>query len=173
MDQWTTVLFTVESWFSITSDSHQTFIWKEPRAHTICAQSPRNHPLRQRRLDALARILSLVGWLHTSPCFRKRHCNYLGSDFILIDNNGKAYRAPRVDEFLESEDIHCMDWLVRSPDLIPVKQAWDALGIQLQLTILSEFHSRPKNKVAERVGLQKLLNSLISGEYTCTRPVYL
>ncbi|GFV28103.1 hypothetical protein TNCV_677911 [Trichonephila clavipes] len=40
----------------------------------------------------------------------------------------RGTRTHLVDEFLESEDIRRMDWPVRSPDLILIQHAWDALG---------------------------------------------
>ncbi|GBN00006.1 hypothetical protein AVEN_211307-1, partial [Araneus ventricosus] len=35
MDQWTTVLFTDESRFSLNTDSRRTFIWREPRTRYL------------------------------------------------------------------------------------------------------------------------------------------
>ncbi|GFW53270.1 histone-lysine N-methyltransferase SETMAR [Trichonephila clavipes] len=42
-------------------------------------------------------------------------------DFILMDDNVRPHRALLVDEFLESEDIHRMDWPPRSLDLNPYR----------------------------------------------------
>ncbi|GFY14224.1 DDE_3 domain-containing protein [Trichonephila clavipes] len=47
-------------------------------------------------------------------------------DDNIIDDSS-PHRALLVDEFLESEDIRRMDWLVRSPDLNPIENVWDAL----------------------------------------------
>ncbi|GFW44602.1 DDE_3 domain-containing protein [Trichonephila clavipes] len=41
-------------------------------------------------------------------------------DFILVEDNEKSHRAHLVDEFLEREDIHRIDWPIRSPGLIPM-----------------------------------------------------
>ncbi|GFW57409.1 transposable element Tc1 transposase [Trichonephila clavipes] len=43
-------------------------------------------------------------------------------DFILRDCNTMLH-IHLVVEFLKSEDIHCMEWPVRSPDLMPIKHA--------------------------------------------------
>lgn len=39
---------------------------------------------------------------------------------VCVDNLG--------DEFLQGEDIHCMDWTARFPDMNPMEHAWDPLG---------------------------------------------
>ncbi|GBN58951.1 hypothetical protein AVEN_240748-1 [Araneus ventricosus] len=45
----------------------------------------------------------------------------VGPEFILMDDNVRPHRALLVDEFLESEDIHQMNWPARSPDLNPIE----------------------------------------------------
>ncbi|GFX09390.1 hypothetical protein TNCV_4697771 [Trichonephila clavipes] len=55
------------------------------------------------------------------------------------------YRAHLVNEFLESGDICRLDWPFRSPDLIPIEHAWDALGMPTATHTLFENHPRPKN----------------------------
>ncbi|GFX81481.1 transposable element Tc1 transposase [Trichonephila clavipes] len=40
----------------------------------------------------------------------------------------EAHRAHLVDEFLEREDIHRMDWPFISSDLIRMEHVWNALG---------------------------------------------
>ncbi|GFW47067.1 DDE_3 domain-containing protein [Trichonephila clavipes] len=49
------------------------------------------------------------------------------SDFILIDENAMPHRANLVDKILENKAIHRMDWPVRSPHLILMEHAWNAL----------------------------------------------
>ncbi|GFT27847.1 transposable element Tcb2 transposase [Trichonephila clavipes] len=51
----------------------------------------------------------------------------IGPVFFFMDGNEKPHRAHPLDEFRESEDIRRMNWPTRSPDLIPVEHAYDAL----------------------------------------------
>ncbi|GFX55865.1 hypothetical protein TNCV_1427271 [Trichonephila clavipes] len=39
----------------------------------------------------------------------------------------ETHRAHLVDEFLQNKDIHRMDWPVKSPKLIGIEHAWEAL----------------------------------------------
>ncbi|GFX19263.1 transposable element Tc1 transposase [Trichonephila clavipes] len=47
--------------------------------------------------------------------------------YVFARGTTTAVRAHLVDEFLESEDIHRMDWPVISEDLISILHAWSAL----------------------------------------------
>ncbi|GFW04912.1 transposable element Tcb2 transposase [Trichonephila clavipes] len=51
----------------------------------------------------------------------------VGPDFLLLEEQREALRSHLVNEFLEKEDIHRMDWLVRSPYLNPIGYVWDTL----------------------------------------------
>ncbi|GFV96928.1 DDE_3 domain-containing protein [Trichonephila clavipes] len=44
----------------------------------------------------------------------------VGPDFIVVDDNTRPHKAHLVNKLLGNEDIHQMDWPVRSPDLIPI-----------------------------------------------------
>ncbi|GFX82548.1 uncharacterized protein TNCV_2166961 [Trichonephila clavipes] len=115
MDQWVTVLFNDESSFSRDAESQRTFICREPG----------------------------TGYLHSNVheienYGGKAQCSNFGgvcaSEFILMDNNARPYRAPLLlNEFLESENIHRMDWPARFSDLNPIEQVLDSLGRQLPL----------------------------------------
>ncbi|GFY25536.1 hypothetical protein TNCV_2486561 [Trichonephila clavipes] len=52
--------------------------------------------------------------------------------YIFARGTATAVRSDLVVEFLESEDIHQMDWPVRYPDhLILIKLDWDALRMAI------------------------------------------
>ncbi|GFV64949.1 transposable element Tcb2 transposase [Trichonephila clavipes] len=50
------------------------------------------------------------------------------SSIFLTGDNARSHKARMVDKFLECEDIRLMEWPIRSPDIIFIKHAWDALG---------------------------------------------
>ncbi|GBN07856.1 Transposable element Tc1 transposase [Araneus ventricosus] len=181
MDQWTTVLFTYESQFSLNTDSRRTFIWREPGTRYL--------PSNVRKIDHYVGG-GLMVWesimldgrtpLHvfergTVTCVSYRDDilepyvrlfrGAIGHEFILMDDNARPHRALRVDEFLESEDIARTDWPTISPELNPIEHVWDALGRaiathnppprtiqEMKTSLLNEWDQLP----------QEMINCLIS-----------
>ena len=45
-----------------------------------------------------------------------------------MDDNTRPYRAKLVDEYLQSEDIHRLEWPAMFPDFNPIDHVRDALG---------------------------------------------
>lgn len=41
---------------------------------------------------------------------------------------GSHYRAYIAEDFIEAENIRCMNWLLRSPDYNPIESIWNGLG---------------------------------------------
>ncbi|GBM70274.1 hypothetical protein AVEN_63921-1 [Araneus ventricosus] len=142
MDQWATVLFTDESWFSLNTDSCRTFIWREPGTRYLPSNVCEIDHYGGGGLMVWAGIM-LDGQtpLHvfergtvTGVRYRDEilepYVRLLAPEFILMDGNARPHRALLVDEFLESEDIRRMDWPARYPYLNPIEHVW---GGQFQL----------------------------------------
>ncbi|GFY11997.1 transposable element Tcb1 transposase [Trichonephila clavipes] len=90
-----------ESRFSLSSNSHRIFIWRE--------RESRNHP---------SNII-------------ERDRGAMGLQFLFMDGNAPCHRTVAAEQLLESEDIERMDWPARFPDLNPIEHVWDFLGRRL------------------------------------------
>ncbi|GBO09672.1 hypothetical protein AVEN_31530-1 [Araneus ventricosus] len=165
MDQWATVLFTNESWFSLNTDSRHTFIWREPGTRYLPSNVREIDHYGGGGLMVWAGIMSdgrtplhvfergtVTGVRYRDEILEPYVCLFrgaVGPDFILMDNNARPHRALLVDEFLESEDIHRMDWPARSPDRNPMERSGEG---NCNSQPPSENHPGNENSVAERVG---------------------
>ncbi|GFY19809.1 transposable element Tcb1 transposase [Trichonephila clavipes] len=160
-----------ESRFSLSSDSHRIFIWRE--------RGSRNHPSNIIERDRYGGRGVLV-WggimlgsrtdLHifdAGSVNGTRYCNEIllpyvrlfrgamGLQFLFMDNNAPCHRTVAAEQLLESEDIERMDWLARSPDLNAIEHVWDFLGRRLAARTLP-----PVTILELRLALQCLNNSL-------------
>ncbi|GFW82780.1 transposable element Tcb2 transposase [Trichonephila clavipes] len=146
-NEWGRVLFTDESRFSLSSDSHRILIWRE--------RGSRNHPSNIIERDRYEGRGVLV-WgdimlgsrtdLHifdAGSVNGTRYCNEIllpyvrlfrgamGLQLLFMDDNAPCHRTVAAEQLLESEDIERMDWSARSPDLNPIQHVWDFLGRRL------------------------------------------
>ncbi|GFT90727.1 transposable element Tcb2 transposase [Trichonephila clavipes] len=140
-NEWGRVLFTDESRFSLSSDSHRILIWRE--------RGSRNHPSNIIEKDRYGGRGVLV-WggimlgsrtdLHifdAGSVNGTRYCNEIllpyvrlfrgamGLQFLFMDDNAPCHRTVAAEQLLESEDIERMDCPARSPDLNPIEHVWD------------------------------------------------
>ncbi|GFW91026.1 transposable element Tc3 transposase [Trichonephila clavipes] len=100
-NEWGRVLFTDESSFSLSSDSHRILIWRERRN--------RNHP---------SNII-------------ERNRGAMGLQFLFMDDNASCHRTVAAEQLLESGNIERMDWPAGSPNLNPIEHVWNVLGRRL------------------------------------------
>ncbi|GFX33580.1 transposable element Tcb1 transposase [Trichonephila clavipes] len=146
-NEWGRVLYTDESRFTLSSDSHRIIIWRE--------RESRNHPSNIIERDRYGGHGVLV-WggimlgsrtdLHifdagsvNGPVIVTRFffhmCVFfrgaMGLQFCFMDDNAPCHRTIAAEQLLESEDIERMDWLARSPDLNPIEHVWDFLSRRL------------------------------------------
>ncbi|GFW97025.1 transposable element Tcb2 transposase [Trichonephila clavipes] len=163
-NEWGRVLFTDESRFRSSSDSHHILIWRE--------RGSRNHPSNIIKRDRYGGRGVLV-WggimlgshtdLHIFDAGTVNGTRYhneillpyvrllrgaMGLQFLFMDDNAPCHRTVAAEQLLVSEDIERMDWPAGSPDLIPIEHVWDFLGRRLAARTL------PPVTIRERLALQ-------------------
>ncbi|GFU63377.1 transposable element Tcb2 transposase [Trichonephila clavipes] len=179
-NEWGRVLFTDESRFSLSSDSHRVLIWRE--------RGSRNHPSNIIERDRYGGRGILV-WggimlgsrtdLHifdAGSVDGTFYCNEIllpyvrlfrgamGLQFLFMDDNAPCHRTVAAEQLLESEDIERMDWPARSPDLNTIEHVWDFLGRRLAARTLPPVTIRELRLALQdewAAMIQQLIDTLI------------
>lgn len=175
-DEWSNVLFTDESRFSVQPDNRRILIWREP--------GTRNNPAFVHEsvrfggggvtlwagisINGRTDLYIIRNGAVTAQRYRDEilrpivvlYAAAIGDEFILMDDNARPHRAHLVDNFLFDEGILRMDWPACSPDMNPIEHVWDMLGRrvatrssppetiqQLESSLLQEWERIPQSLI--------------------------
>ncbi|GFV42302.1 transposable element Tc3 transposase [Trichonephila clavipes] len=145
--QWSCVMFSDESKFSLQSDSRRTLIWRVPGTRYHQENTIERHRyggagwlvwrgiILGSRTNMHVQSVTMTGHIYRDVIVQQHvrlFWGAMGAEFLFMDDNARLYRANIVDECLQSEDITRMDWPEYSPDFNPIEHVWVCLANELQ-----------------------------------------
>ena len=112
--------------------------------------------------------------------FLRRH--FPRGQCIYQHDNAPAHRARLTNDFLQQNNVRCMDWPALSPDMAPIEHIWDELGRrvyartpkprnlhELRQALVQEWANIPQRRIAAvTLSMRRICTALIdaNGSYT-------
>ncbi|GFW07546.1 transposable element Tcb2 transposase [Trichonephila clavipes] len=132
-NEWGRVLFTDESRFSLSSDSHSNIIERDRYGgHGVLVWG--GIMLGSRTDLHIFDAGSVNGTRYCNEILLPYVRLFRGAmclQFLFMDDNAPCHRTVAAEKLLECDDIERMDWPARSLDLNPIAHVWDFLGRRL------------------------------------------
>ncbi|GFV31441.1 transposable element Tcb1 transposase [Trichonephila clavipes] len=177
---WSEVLLTDESRFSLECDTRRVLVWRDRGTRNNPAFVRERSQYRRdgwmvwggisigRRTDLhIIRNGILTGRRYADEMLRHHVIPYagaIGDSFVFQDDNTRPHTARLVENMLEAETIQRMEWPAYSPDLNPIEHVWDRLGRRiaarprpsatvrdLEIALLEEWNSIPQRLIDNHI----------------------